>query len=52
MDGAARIRQPQREQKNPGTDVAQIDPQIGEVDLGFRPRWVQLRHEPARSAGS
>jgi hypothetical protein len=45
MHRATGKRQAQREQKHLGPDPAQIDPQIGEIHLGFGPGCVGLRNE-------
>jgi hypothetical protein len=47
VDGSSAAGQPQREQKHLRAHPAQIDPQIGEIDLGFRAGQVSLRDEPS-----
>ena len=44
----ARGRHPQREQRSLGLHPAQDHPQVGEVDLGLRARFMGLRHERLR----
>ena len=46
MHGTTAARQAQREQEHLRSHPAKIDPQIGEIDLGFRPGQMRLRDEP------
>ena len=48
VDRLARVRQAEREQEHLGLHPGQHDPQVGEVDLGFRTRRMGLRHEHLR----
>lgn len=45
MHCLARIRQPQREEIDPGRHPGQHDVHVPEVDFRFRPRQMRLRHE-------